>query len=181
MPLVNVRKSKMSENEIVVVFTDESISRIREKGGTSAWRLKPSHARRCSFVLCTRNQNGDGVNLAEEHHTGFLLGKVEEVVPVPGPDHKKRYLIRFSEYAEVNIPDAWEEGLRNPVGYSTLEGKGIDPTKLEWTPMPAQKTTGAPERTPHIAAISLTMQQAKDGLALTFGVAPEAIEITIRG
>jgi hypothetical protein len=31
------------------------------------------------------------------------------------------------------------------------------------------------------SVVPLTMAEAKKGLALTFGVAPEAIEITVRG
>jgi hypothetical protein len=37
------------------------------------------------------------------------------------------------------------------------------------------------KRVPVVVAGALTMAEAKKGLALTFGVAPEAIEITIRG
>ncbi|WP_406854637.1 hypothetical protein ABEG18_19100 [Alsobacter sp. KACC 23698] len=38
-----------------------------------------------------------------------------------------------------------------------------------------------PETTPATSRRSLTLQEAKDGLAATFGVSPDAIEITIRG
>jgi len=42
-----------------------------------------------------------------------------------------------------------------------------------------------PDPTPHTKPLArgspLTMAEAKKGLALTFGVKPEAIEITIRG
>jgi hypothetical protein len=81
----------------------------------------------------------------------------------------------------VNIPDAWK-GDRNPVKYSTLKKLGIDLSTLEWAPMP-ELTEPAPEAKAPAATTGapLTMAEAKRGLALTFGVSPEAIEITIRG
>jgi len=103
---------------------------------------------------------------------------------VPSPDHKgrkSRYLIQFSEFARLNIPEIWK-GDRNPVKYDTLEELGIDLSTLRWEPMPA-----SPESTPEVIPLKgtdvgpLTMAEAKTGLALTFGVPPEAIEITIRG
>jgi hypothetical protein len=103
---------------------------------------------------------------------------------VPSPDHEGRYLIQFSEYAPVNVPDAWK-GDRNPIKYvASLKNLGIDPSTLKWEPMPeagaAPGPTPAPVK-PNAGVQPLTMSEAKKGLAITFGVAPEAIEITIRG
>ena len=80
------------------------------------------------------------------------------------------------------IPEKWGEW-RNPVKYTTLEELGIDPKKLEIQanagsarrfleppPPPDRSKTGA-----------LTIAEAKAGLALQFGVPPEAIEILIKG
>jgi hypothetical protein len=94
---------------------------------------------------------------------------------------KRPYLIQFSEYARVDVPGVWK-GDRNPGEYGTLDELGIDVSVLEWEPMP---TPPAPirELTPATCIHSgpLTMAQSKTGLALTFGVPPDAIEITIRG
>ncbi len=171
----------MSQDQVIVVFTDESAERILLKGGTSAWRLKPNHARQCSYVLCTRNVNGNGGRGPVEHYTGFLMGKLADVVSVPGSHNGDRYLAQFSEYAHVNIPDAWNKGDRNPIRYSALEEIAVDASSLKWKPMPAPAESGGnsePSERPALAA--LTLQEAKMGLAVTFGVKPEAIEITIR-
>src|SRR6266576_2182414 len=117
----------------VVVFTLKSIDRILREGGTSSWRLDRNHARQCAFAVCTRNANADWVEGQEGHHCAFLVGKVREVVP--SADHEDRYLIQFSEYAKVNIPDVWK-GDRNPVKYTSLQDLGIDPLKLKWERMP---------------------------------------------
>lgn len=180
----------MSE-EIVVVFTAKSVERILSEGGSAAWRLDRNHARRCEYVVCTRNLHsawGDG---AEEHQSAFLIGKIRDVVrcrPTPeNAEHEKnRFLIEFTEYARLNIPNAWK-GDRNPVKYATLDDLGIDPAKLTWESLPDVAKT--PERNTSKEAApmngagvkALTMAEAKKGLALTFNVPPEAIEITIRG
>jgi len=168
-------------NEVAVVFTAKSVDRILREGGTSSWRLDRNHARQCGFAVCTRNAYADWVEGPEAHRSAFLVGKVHEVVPAP--DHEGRYLIQFSEYAEVNIPNVWK-GDRNPVKYAPLEQIGIDPSTLKWTPMPSrveQPARNVPSATPSNAVGALSLADAKKGLAITFGVPPEAIEITIRG
>lgn len=165
-------------DEAAVVFTAKSIKRILREGGTSSWRLDRNHARQCVFAVCTRNANADWVEGPEAHHSAFLVGKIRDVVPAPDSD--RRYLIQFSEYARANIPDAWK-GDRNPVKYASLEEIGIDPSSLKWEPMPAPGEPPTPGVIALTAVAPLTMAEAKKGLALTFGVPPEAIEITIRG
>lgn len=169
----------------VVVFTAKSIDRLLREGGTSSWRLDRNHARKCAFAVCTRNAYADWVEGPEEHHSAFLVGKISDVVPCPEEGGNGRYLVQFSEFARVNIPDAWK-GDRNPVKYGSLEDLGIDPSTLTWEAMPVAGLTPAPsseKRVQDAAVVAgpLTMAEAKKGLALTFGVAPEAIEITIRG
>ena len=179
--------------EVVVVFTARSIERILAEGGTSAWRLDPSRARRCEYVICTRNSNakwdqGDWANGPEPHHTAFVVGRIQRVVPAIAPPEngespENRYMIQFSEFARLNVPGIWK-GDRNPVKYMLLDNLDIDFSKLEWKAMPERDETAAVvEHLPvsGAAAGALTIPEAKKGLALTFNVPPEAIEITIRG
>ena len=179
--------------EVIVVFTAKSIERILEEGGTSAWRLDHNHARRCDFAVCTRNAHAhwDQSNWApatEAHRTAFLVGKIHDVVPCPTtPEDKKaregRYLVKFSEMARVEIPNLWK-GDRNPVKYMSFKDLGINPSTLQWEPMPEPVNAAKPSDA--VVSINngvkpLTMGEAKKGLALTFNVPPDAIEITIRG
>jgi hypothetical protein len=175
--------------EATVVFTAKSVERILAEGGTSSWRLDRNHALRCPFAVCTRNAHADWVEGKEAHHSAFLVGKVRDVVPCPAtPENreagKSRFLITFSEFARVSIPEIWK-GDRNPVKYETLDELGINPSTLKWEVMP--KSPGGREGARTIASAKsqvpqpLTMAEAKKGLALTFNVPPEAIEITIRG
>jgi hypothetical protein len=162
-----------------VVLTAKSVERILEEGGTSSWRLDRNHARQCPYSVCTRNANADWTEGSEAHHSAFLIGQVSDVVP--STDYEGRYLIKFSEFARVDIPNVWK-GDRNPIRYSTLEELGIDSSGLHWEPMPSPKEHSKSRGIrPLAGTVPLTMAAAKEGLALTFGVTPDAIEITIRG
>ncbi len=179
----------MSQDAATVVFTAKSIERILREGGTSSWRLDRNHARQCAFAVCTRNAHADWVEGPEAHQTAFLIGKIRDVVPCPAtPENnestRNRYLIQFSEFARVDIPNVWK-GDRNPVKYTSLESLAIDPSTLNWEAMPeigsvegADEDAAAPKKT---VVEPLTIAAAKRGLALTFNVAPEAVEIVIRG
>jgi hypothetical protein len=163
----------------VVVFTGESVESIVRRRGTAAWHLDRRHARECDFVVCTRNTKPEWAEGSEAHRSAFLIGKIDEVVPVPNRDG--RYVIQLSEYASLNIPNLWKG--QNPVKYATLKELGIDPATLKWKRMPKEDEKPEPMGTagPPSLASALTMDEAKRGLALTFGVSPDAIEITIRG
>jgi hypothetical protein len=181
----------MPDSSAVVLFTAKSADRILREGGTSSWRLDRNNARRCSYAVCVRNAHSDWGDGTEQHHVAFLIGKVSDVVPTaPTPENnespKDRFLIRFSEYAHLAVPDSWPKGYRNPVRYSTLEELNIDPATLTWEPMPeATEKPSVEENAPMLAdrdrSEALTISQAKKGLALTFGVSAEAVEIIIRG
>jgi hypothetical protein len=103
------------------------------------------------------------------------------------PTTEDRYLIKIGDYSRINLPDFWPGG-QMPIRYRSLADVGIDPDTLDFTPIenlgidsegrpepPYQSNDGAPEVRP------LSLADAKRGLAATFGVRPEAIDITIRG
>ncbi len=167
-------------NKVAVVFTFRNVERLLREGGTSSWRLDRNHARACEFAVCTRNGRNAKTEGPEPHQSAFLVGKVKDVVQTP--DRKGRFLIQFSEYALVSVPEVWK-GDRNPIRYATsLHDLGIDASTLKWKPMPEQHEPAAPARqVPGPKVTPLTMTDAKNGLSLTFGVPPDAIEITIRG
>src|SRR5437762_2552509 len=163
----------MAKN-VAVVFTAKRVERLLREGGTSSWRLDRNHARACDFAVCTRNAHNAKSEGTEPHQSAFLVGRVKDVIPSPTDLRPNRFLIEFSEYALVSVPDVWN-GDRNPIRYaSTLEDLGIDPATLTWKPMPKQSEAAAP--TPQAPGPRpLTIPEAKDGLSLTFGVPPDAI------
>jgi hypothetical protein len=169
--------------EVIIVFTAKTKEQIISEGGTSSWTLDCNRARLANYVICTRNQNlvFEGGKGNEEHQSAFLIGKVKDVISCP--TRKDRFLIIFSEYANIDIPKLWK-GERNPVKYCNIgdeEIAGIDFKSLDWHIMPVQETKVFSEHnSKDFSSNPLTLAQAKAGLALTFGVPIESVEITIR-
>ena len=150
-------------HEVAIVFTAKSVERILTEGGTSSWRLDRNNARQCSYAVCTRNAHADWVEGPEAHHSAFLVGKVKDVVP--SAETQGRYVIEFSEFARVSIPDVWK-GDRNPVKYAaSLEEAGINPSSLKWEAMPeCVGGIAAASASKSAATTVLTMAEAKKGL-----------------
>jgi hypothetical protein len=166
----------------IAVFTANSRAEILEVGGSASWVVAEKQARRREFLVCIRNARAVDFPDHEPHGTAFLIGRISDLKAY-GYDKKgmQRWIIEISEYALVDFPEKWGEW-RNPVKYTTLEELGIDPKKLKFKPMPAPTKVltqpASPER-PKTGA--LTIAEAKAGLALQFGVPPEAIDILIKG
>jgi hypothetical protein len=167
----------MSSNDAVVVFTAKLTEEVQHLGSGN-WVLDPGRARKCEFLVCTRNGRTPdwGVPTPEAHGSAFLVGRVEDVVP--SKEAAGRWVIKISEYAVVDVPNAWC-GVRNPVHYTSLAALGINPAELNFKSVPKPKSslihTAQP---PHS---KLTIADAKAQLAESLGVSPESIEIIIRG
>jgi len=166
----------IENSSAVCVLTARGIETILAEGGSQAWVLDAKRARECEYVICVQNRGfeDDWGKVSASHHTAFLVGRLNGVARSQEEDCGNRWLLTFSEYAEVNVPDAWP-GNRNPVLYTNLEQFGINVDELEFHPMPEQEPVAQSRAAP------LTIAQAKAGLAQTFGVDPSAIEITVRG
>jgi hypothetical protein len=173
--------------DTIVVFTARSPGRIVEEGGSQAWVLNPARAKLCSWLVCTQNRHNpdhEFSDATEPHCSAFLLAKVSGVAPPNDGSDSDRWLITISEFARINVPDVWDHG-RNPVRYTTLDELGIKLDGLDFKPLPAAShlasESGVGRREPSLFLKGMTIDEAKKGLAMTFGVKPEAVEITIRG
>jgi hypothetical protein len=171
-------------DSVIAVFTAKSVERILEEGGTSSWALDRNHARQCEFAVCTRNAHADWVEGSEPHGSAFLVGRIKDVVPRPNG----RWVVQFSEFARVDVPNVWQ-GWRNPVRYTSLSELGIGLNALQFEPMPDVPSQPAASELSRGTAVMqtdeeappLTISAAKKGLAKAFNVSPDQIEITIRG
>ncbi|MGW0359242.1 hypothetical protein ACWDXV_34060 [Nocardia nova] len=164
--------------DTVAVFTAKSVEKILREGGSQAWKLDPARAKKCQWLVCTQNAHNyeayaDG---DQPHGSAFLIGRISRISPATEPGTEGRWRIEFSEYARISEPDVWA-GDRNPVRYTNLAGLGINLDGLNWQKTDPEITAATAQNTP----AALTIAQAKEGLAKTYGVAPEAIEIVIRG
>jgi len=145
----------------ILTFTANSLDEIVSKGGDWQWKLNADRAKTQQYLVCCSSV---GINRGN----GFLVGKIEAVVPASGDE--KRFIIRISEWAKINIPDLWN-GYRNPVRYTSLQELGINPSDLKF------------EKTSKVTASSsnsLTIAAAKSGLAKHYEVSPDNIEIIIK-
>lgn len=178
----------MPETEdTIVVFTARSPDRIVREGGSQAWVLNAARAKNCQWLVCTQNRHNpdhEFSDATEPHGAGFLLGKISAIRKSQTPGDEDRWLIAISECGRIEMPDLWDHG-RNPVRYTSLEALGIDASKVKRQPMPQGVVVQPPagnvslSGAPPLATLSIT--DAKNALAATFGVKPDAIEITIRG
>ncbi|HEX6411139.1 MAG TPA: hypothetical protein VFZ88_11200 [Sphingomicrobium sp.] len=178
----------MSQKSLVV-FTRKSKESLIRKGGTAAWALRPELVREFEYVVCARNTSRDeddgSLPGPEPRGSAFLVGRISTIEFLYNRNNRDRYIVNFDAVAEVDVPDFWD-GSRNPVRYMLTEEvrrRGIDFGSLAFEslenarrkldpPEPRSDGTGAPAR--------LTLAQAKRGLAATFDVSPDAIEIVIR-
>ena len=161
----------MADN-VISVLTFKSIETILSTGGTQSWVLDRPRAKACKYVVICRNARTRNAEGPEVHGTAFMVGKIKDVVP--STDNDGRWLILISEYAHCEWPDEWSG--RNPIAYWTTDDFGEGQAsfdRLEFKPMP--------NATVLANAGGLSIEDAKAGLAKTFRVPPDKIEILIRG
>lgn len=158
--------------DTVVVFTRKGIDTIFAQGGSGDWVANEERLVKCSYFVATANAHSRNSEHPEAMHAhAFLLGKVAGTKDAP--ENPGRSIIQLSEYAEIDVPDAWA-GQRNPVRYLNLFDLGIDLEQVEWKPFPSELEMA------HDPIPALTIEEAKRGLSKKLGVTPETIEITIR-
>ncbi len=172
------------EDDAVVVFTARSPDRIIREGGSQAWVLNAARAKQCTYLVCTQNRNHPNHEFSdatEPHGCAFLIGKISGMRTPDEDRDQERYMIAISEYARIEIPDAWKHW-RNPVRYMSLEELGIDIGGLNFLPMPqSEQLPPATANHGEVPTPVLTIAEAKRQLAAVFGVKPDAVEIIIRG
>jgi hypothetical protein len=163
----------MTQKDTVLVLTWKGINSMVREGGCGYWRANAQSLSSCKYLVATRNSRRSEREGDEPHGAAFLVGEVSGV-----SQEGNRYIINLKRFALLDdpVPDVWTSGGSNPVHYEFFETLGIDRRKLKWQPWPLPGQTAAfGDNQP------LTMTEAKRGLALTFGVEPEQVEITIKG
>jgi len=184
----------MTKRNVVEVFTNKSAEFMLKYGGSASWVLSMTNAAALEYCICCRNderqREDDAGTRSERRNEAFLVGKVCGFEFVERQNDRDRYLIRFSEYAEVSIPN-FRDGLRrNPVAYSDVEScreRGLAIGDLNFIPMspPTKRYTRvrSDDRLPATGATrpGLSIAEAKEGLALYFDVPVDAIQISISG
>ena len=111
-----------------------------------------------------------------------MLGRISGLKP-HGYDKKgmQRWIIEISEYALSTIPRHGASGA-TPSNTPRLKSSASTLKKVKFKAMPTPTKVLTPPPPPDRTKTGgLTIAEAKAGLALQFGVPPEAIEILIKG
>ena len=132
-------------NDTIITLTFKTVGDILTLGGSSSWKINPSHARRCKYVICTRNKNSGYRTGNETHGSAFLIGIISGVEPtnelsIPPVEQfdeifAGRQIIKISHYALINKANVYP-GNRQGFAYASMERLGIDPDRLEWREVP---------------------------------------------
>jgi hypothetical protein len=163
--------------KIVMVYTSKPLETMINEGGSGDWSANKKRLEKCSYLIATKS------NTLREHFpsdteikqgSAFLIGKISSIVSSPNSD---RLVIQFSEYAEINIDNAWT-GNRNPVAYTDVasfqKNHGLDVSQIEWRDFPINDIQH------NLKVNPLTIDEAKEGIARTLGIDPSCIEIQIK-
>ncbi|WP_083700398.1 hypothetical protein [Acidihalobacter ferrooxydans] len=159
----------------MAVLTGKKLDKMIEEGGIGYWKADARRVAQCLYILAIANaRSGITQFSSADQNKGYLLGRIAGTFRPP--EHPDRLVIVISEYAEIDLPNAWP-GYRNPVFYTDLETLGIDARALDWKTFPFIKR----DDTANDTVQALSVVEAKLGLAKKFGVNPDQIEIIIRG
>lgn len=184
----------MAKRNVVEVFTNKSRDFMLDYGGSASWVLSLRSAAALDYCICCRNderpREDDRGGRPEQRNEAFLVGKVSGIEFVERQNGRDRYLIKFSEYAEVSVRDFRRSTMRNPVVYSDADDcrrRGLDPGALKFRPVPPPTRRYARDGSRQAKAVAraekqgLSIAEAKDGLAIHYDVPVEAIQIIITG
>ncbi len=162
----------------IAVFTHRGLNGLLADGGSRAWKLDPVRVRKLRYVLCVQNrEDGDRGEPSHAQGQAFLLGRISGVEP--DNEVGGRFIIRFDEYADIDLPNFWE-GWRNPVKYIDLGECGINPDTLTFKPVEhLQRRPPSTATSNEVQAMD--MAHAKKALSAFYSVPASSIEITIRG
>lgn len=144
----------------LVVFTYRPIATILAERGSQAWSLNAGNARRCTYIVCTRNRYfadagpDEQAAAQEEHGAAFLVGRI--TIVEPSPERPDRHIVRFNEYAILDPQPVLWPGARNPVRYvdDIEKSLGIDPDALHWLAIPDEAEADETESDPHFDKIA---------------------------
>lgn len=186
---------------VVMTFTGHSFRSITNMRGSGHWPGSAKRMAESQYVVCVRNRRMPWAAKDYPHGTAFLVGRVVGTVDSDLPD---RTIIRFDRYAHIRVSDAWKlctSGQRYPVAFLNSEEVehhlGFSFEALDWKDLPAPDEADALLESEANAAgsvelstqsidevgseiVSMTVEQAKEALALHFNVTPDRIDITVR-
>lgn len=161
---MTVRSSTLFGNHIapestpidtVFIYTHDSLEKLLQDGGSAKWKAEALRLSGTKYsVVC--HKGGDNP------YSAFLVGRNLPAVHLP--DGRK--FIPWSQYALIDVPEAWDKKNQYPLRYGSLAEIGIDPDSLTWIDI-------APSTN------ALTIEDIRSMLAKMYNVKEEQVGITI--
>lgn len=167
------------ERDSIVIFTRDERESVIAANGSGSWRINVEKWVGVIDWLILTNKVGNSRQVT-------LVGRVVGFEPDTGGKNPGRYAVKIDAYALMDDPNlTFSSDSTNPVQFrKAADVLKFDPRTLEMTSVPEQTLRQSYEDTPGATkqppAKPLTIAQAKEGLAVSFGVSPDQIEITIR-
>jgi hypothetical protein len=182
---------EMDMAEVLTVLTYKGADHIVSDGGTESWVLNRGRVLACDHVVCARHRHGPWKPEGPEAHKyAFLVGKIARVEP--SSETGGRWRVEFDEYALVDGPKLPLRSASPTQYFKSLAALGIDEGALTWRPVSSKAASArAISRTIfHEDAAEMPasfgekpvdiLMSAKAMVAARMGVAPEAVEISVR-
>ena len=177
--------------EVLTVLTFKGANQLIGEGGTESWVVNRGRVLACDYVVCARHRHGPWKPEGPEpHKNAFLVGKIARVEP--SSETGDRWRIEFDEYALVDGPKLPLRSASPTQYFMSLAALDIDEGALTWRSVmnkaaPARAISAdvfhedvaeAPASLGEMPANFL--KSAKALVAARLGVAPEAVEISVR-
>ena len=163
----------------IVIFTKDRPESVIAAHGSGSWRVNVEKWDGAIDWLILTNKIGDARQVT-------LVGRVVGFEPDTGGRNPGRYAIKIDAYALMDDADlTFSSKSTNPVQFrKAVDVLGFDPTTRELTLVGDRKLRASyefRESTAHkLSAKPLSIAEAKEGLAVSFGISPDQVEITIR-
>ena len=163
----------------IIVFTKDKPESVIAANGSGSWRINVDKWDGAIEWLILTNKASNSRQIT-------LVGRVTGFEPDTGGKNPGRYAVKIDAYAVMDDRDlTFASKSTNPVQFrKAAEVLGFNPRTLELIPTPEQtlrQSYDDPGRTAKRSPVKpLSIAEAKEGLAVSFGVSPDQVEITIR-
>ncbi|WP_313475318.1 hypothetical protein [Stutzerimonas kunmingensis] len=199
----------VGDQRCVIVFTCRGKDRMIREGGSQAWRIDASRASKCKYVVCVQNRNETWGQPSAPHKQAFLIAEISAIAPSEHTGRHIIQFKQFADIAVPDCWDGNRNpvayGCLADFGINTLDdlidlpfvrlgaklnlGEKFDSVEGEAdiagddydaaALLDESKQGGSDDDVGLLPGLSF--EEARQGLALRYGVAPKQIEISIRG
>ncbi len=167
--------------DTIVIFTGKGSPSFARDGGSRAWKLNIARASGARYAVICHHKHSVYKDFDGEHGKAWLVAKVTGITP--DIETAGRWLVRFDEYAEIDVPDFWD-GSRNPIRYSKIDELPVNLEQLHWkhlADMDFEDDAAEGGDGPSVAGrIRLEVMRAQHEVATNLGLEPSEVEVIIR-